>query len=535
MKVKKIVSLVCVGALCASLIFATGCGKNSDNQDTSNSEVVTTSETVSQEDNNQTQQTNSEANKETSETVSEEAQVAKTGTPYEMHGAISVSGTTIVDESGNPFQLCGVSTHGLGWFPEYVNEDSFRCLRDDFGANIVRLAMYTAEGAGYCTTKNKDYLKGIVNRGVEAATDLGMYVIIDWHILHDLDPNVYIEDSKAFFDEMSKTYKDQDNVIYEICNEPNGGTTWSSVKSYAEQIIPIIRANDPNAIIVVGTPTWSQDVDVAAKDPITGYDNIMYAVHFYADTHKQSLRDKTKVALDKGLPVFITEFSICDASGNGANNISEANTWISFLDENNISFAAWSLCNKAESASIISSGCAKKADWTYDELSESGKWLVGVLNDHSDQGAGFLSGTPKKETNPSDNQNGQNNVTDQNQNQNSGNDTPSTPATGSLGDLTASVSAANSWESGGSTCTQLNVTLKNNGSGNVSGWTLEIDMGQSVTVDSAWCCKTSVSGNKIVITPESYNSTISGKTTTSDIGLIVKTSGKVGTPSISIK
>ena len=175
----------------------------------------------------------------------------------------------------------GVSTHGLAWFPEYVNKDAFQTLRDDWGANVVRLAMYTDENGGYCTDGNREQLKQLVSDGVEYATELGMYVIIDWHILHDQDPTVYQGEAEDFFAEMSAKYAKYDNVIYEICNEPNGGATWDgSVKPYAETIIPIIRKNDKDAIIIVGTPTWSQDVDAAADNPITGQTNIMYAIHF---------------------------------------------------------------------------------------------------------------------------------------------------------------------------------------------------------------------------------------------------------------
>jgi len=222
---------------------------------------------------------------------------------------------------------------------------------------------------------DKAYLKGLVDEGVKAATELGMYVIIDWHILHDLTPQKYKEDAKAFFEEMSSKYKDYDNVIYEICNEPNGGTSWSEIKSYAEEVIPIIRANDPDAIIIVGTPNWSQDVDVAANDPITGYDNIMYAIHFYAATHTDNIRNKAITALNSGLPIFVSEFSICDASGNGAIDYNQAELWFDLITEHNLSYAAWNISNKNETSSLIQSSCNKTSGWTESELSETGVYI----------------------------------------------------------------------------------------------------------------------------------------------------------------
>ena len=307
--------------------------------------------------------------------VSQTPAKPESGTPFENHGKLSVKGTDIVDKNGNMYQLKGVSTHGIAWFPDYVNKDCFQTFRDDWGANLIRIAMYTDENGGYCNGGDKEYLKGLVDSGVNYATELGMYVIVDWHILHDLNPQVHKEDAKKFFEEVSAKYKNYDNVIYEICNEPNGGTSWEDVKSYAEEIIPIIRKNAPDAIIIVGTPNWSQDVDIAARNPITGYDNIMYAAHFYAATHTDNIRNKVQTALDSGLPVFISEFSICDASGNGAIDYSQAEKWFELIDSNNLSYAGWNISNKDETSSLIKASCSKTSWWTEGELSETGIWL----------------------------------------------------------------------------------------------------------------------------------------------------------------
>lgn len=297
--------------------------------------------------------------------------------PFETHGKLSVKGTDIVDMNGDKYQLKGVSTHGITWFPDYVNKDAFETLRDDWGANLIRLAMYTDTGDsyGYCSGGDKDEILALVDKGVSAATELGMYVIVDWHVLSDGDPNNHIDDAKEFFDKVSKKYAAQENVIYEICNEPNGGTQWSSVKSYAETIIPVIRANDKDALIIVGTPNWSQDVDIASQDPITGYDNIMYAVHFYAATHKDDLRNKVKTALDNGLPVFVSEFSLCDASGNGGIDYDSSDEWFELINENNLSYSSWSLCNKNETSSLIKSDSTATGSFSDGDLSDTGKYV----------------------------------------------------------------------------------------------------------------------------------------------------------------
>lgn len=304
-----------------------------------------------------------------------EKKTPESGTPLENHGKLSINGTDIVDSKGEKYQLKGVSTHGLAWFPEYVNKDAFKTLRDDWGANLIRLAMYTGESGGYCQDGDKDKLKSLIDKGVDAATELGMYVIIDWHILSDSNPLTNEDEAIVFFDEMSSKYSEYDNVLYEICNEPNGGTQWSDIKEYAEAVIPVIRANDKDAIIIVGTPTWSQDVEVAASDPIEGEKNIAYTTHYYAATHKENIRNKVKEAHDKGLCVFISEFSICDASGNGGIDYDSADDWSDLIDEYNLSYAGWSLCNKNETSALIASDCDKTSGWSDDELSEAGIWL----------------------------------------------------------------------------------------------------------------------------------------------------------------
>ena len=306
---------------------------------------------------------------------------AKTTTYYDASaGRLHVKGTKLVDKKGHEVQLRGVSTHGLSWYPQYVNDKCFAKLHDKWGANVVRLAMYTEEYNGYCSgdAKNRSDLKKLIKKGVKLAKKHKMYVIVDWHILSDGNPNSHKKEAKAFFREMSREFKGYNNVIYEICNEPNNGTSWKEIKSYARSVISTIRKNDKKAVIVVGTPTWSQDVDQAAADPIKG-DNIMYALHFYAATHKADLRNKMTAAINKGLPVFVTEYGICDASGNGAIDKKEADRWIQTMDEYGVSYIAWNLSNKQESSSIIKSSCSKVSGFKKSELSDEGRWLYHLL------------------------------------------------------------------------------------------------------------------------------------------------------------
>lgn len=304
-------------------------------------------------------------------------------TKYEKHGALSVNANgKLVDHNGEIVSLRGFSTHGLSWYPEYVNRDFFEFMRDHWKIDIVRLAMYTAEDDGYCVgdESNKQKLKDLIDKGVRAATELGLYVIIDWHILSDSNPLTHMDESLLFFKEMAEKYHAYGNVFYEICNEPNVNCNWQDVKQYAETVIPVIRKIDENAVILVGTPTWSQDVDEAVKDPIKGYQNLMYVLHFYADSHRDDLRNKLVDAVTHKLPIFVSEFGTCDASGSGAFNEEQSNIWIDLLDQHQISYLLWSISHRDETCSSFVPDCTKTTTgFIESDLREPCKWFINVL------------------------------------------------------------------------------------------------------------------------------------------------------------
>lgn len=292
-------------------------------------------------------------------------------------GALRVSGNCLVGQNGEPVQLKGISTHGIHWYPQYINQNAFREFRRDWHMNVIRLAMYTEEG-GYVNQngQQREQTLQLVHEGIQYALEMDMYAIIDWHILSDGNPNYHLQESKDFFSEISAYYKDANHVIYEICNEPNGNVSWEEIKRYAEEIIPCIRSNDPDALILVGTPNWSQYVREAAANPITDYDNIMYTMHFYAATHGEDLRQALRDAHQAGLPVFVSEFGVCEASGNGYINEAESNAWLDMLDMYGISYVLWNLSNKNEASAIISPACQKTYGFEMKDLSPAGTWYL---------------------------------------------------------------------------------------------------------------------------------------------------------------
>lgn len=332
--------------------------------------------------NNNNNNNNTSTTKKPAATVPPAPSDPKGTTPVSQHGQLSVKNGQLVDKSGKGYQLRGMSTHGLTWFPEFVNESAFKTLRDDWNTNVVRLAMYVDEwGNGQCYMGNKSGSLELLEKGVDICIKLDMYVIIDWHVLNPGDPSKYTNEAKSFFETVSKRYAKYPNVIYEICNEPNGGASWSgNIKPYAEKIIPVIRKNAPNSVIIVGTPTWSQEIDKPLSDPLS-YKNVMYAFHFYAATHA-GLRSNVENCVAQGLPVFVSEFGTCDASGGGANDFNETQKWLSYFDKQGISYCNWSICNKDETCSVLRPGTSANGNWSESNLTENGKWMRNWLKKH---------------------------------------------------------------------------------------------------------------------------------------------------------
>jgi endoglucanase len=284
-------------------------------------------------------------------------------TPFGIHGKLGMAkvstygnALTIVDKDGYPYQLHGASTHGLGFDVGYtfVNKSAFQSVRDEFGVNTIRLAAYPRQYGGYTTsTQAAAAMDTYIQNGVKYATELGMYVIVDWHV-HEYNPNETKTEALEFFRKYATMYKDYDNVIFEICNEPTG-TNWynngagNDIYTYADSVIRLIRSCGSDALIICGTNTWSQDVEDVAKKPIND-NRTLYAFHYYSGTHGESYMTKVENAINAGTPIYISEYGICAASGNGGYDTNMADKWMALCDKYNLSLNCWSLSNKAESA-----------------------------------------------------------------------------------------------------------------------------------------------------------------------------------------
>lgn len=369
--------------------------------------------------------------------------------PVSYFGEMVVNGNRINgSKTGQPMQVKGMSFFWSNWSGPYYNASTVDRMVDEFKVEIVRVAYGVTDGGTPYNTSDEAKLRTVI----EAAINRGIYVIIDWHS-HGAHDNV--DAAKDFFGRMAQDYGSYDNVIFEIYNEPTQ-IPWSTVKSYAEQVIPVIRQHSNN-LIVVGSPTWSQDVDQAANDRIQA-DNIAYTLHFYAGTHFQYLRDKANYAMNQGLALFCTEWGSVNADGNGSINYNSTNEWLTWLDQNKISWCNWTINDKDETSSIF---------YSDGSLREAGTFLKSI----------FLAWVPYQEwRDGSPNPNPTENIT---------------------------FTVKDDWGTGFNGI----ITIHNTSSSPIKNWTLAFDFeGQ---IDSFWTANLiNHSGNNYVINGKDYNATI---------------------------
>lgn len=290
------------------------------------------------------------------------------------NGFLKVDGPNLVNQSGKPIQLKGMSLFWSQWSAPFYNKAVIRTLVQDWKSTVVRAAMGIEMG-GYLD--NPMAQETLIETVVAAAIDEGVYVIIDWH---DHNAQNHQPQSVEFFGRMAKKYKDVPNVIFEVFNEPLN-ISWSTIKNYAEPVIKEIRNQGSKAVVIVGTRQWSQEIEEPASDRIDD-ENTMYALHFYAATHKGWLREKAQRALNSGIPIFVTEFGVSESSGDGYLNFEEADTWMKFMKDNNISWANWSVIDKRESSAALIPGASTTGQWSEKEISKSGAYIRSKIKSH---------------------------------------------------------------------------------------------------------------------------------------------------------
>lgn len=302
-------------------------------------------------------------------------------TPIEKHGALKVTNDQIIDQHNQAPQLRGLSFSWSIWNGQkYYNTQVVDWICSAFKVSLIRVSMGIEPEGGYLD--KPDFQKELVTTVIDRALENGVYVLIDWHDHH---AEKHVEASKAFFAEMAQKYAGNPQVIYEIFNEPDY-QSWEVVKDYALKVISVIREYDKDNLIVVGSPRWDQNVDEAADDPITGYQNICYSFHFYAsdNNHQEQLRQKADYALSKGLPLFVTEWGVGEANGDGKFDVERNNAWLKWMEDHQLSWVCWNITDKEETTAFLKPGANIHGNWTEDELTPNGLYLRKILNELND-------------------------------------------------------------------------------------------------------------------------------------------------------
>ena len=319
--------------------------------------------------------------------------VAATGLLFSAYSiadvpSLSVNGSQIL--VGN--QHIGLSGNAFFWSNEsygaerFYNANVVNWLKTDWNANIVRASMGVEEYGGYISHPRENRAR--VEAIVDAAIAEDMYVIIDWHTHH---AELYEDEAVIFFQDMAEKYGEYENVIYEVYNEPIDVSWSDTVKPYAESVIGAIREIDPDNLVIVGSPTWSQDVHLAAADPITQFDNIAYTLHFYAGTHTQFLRERAEQAMNDGIAIMVTEWGTVNANGDGSVAVDETNRWVEWMDQYNLTHLNWSVHDKVEGASILQPGVSSTGNWSTSDLTTSGTFVRNIVREYN-EGVDFAIG-----------------------------------------------------------------------------------------------------------------------------------------------
>ncbi|MGR6918391.1 cellulase family glycosylhydrolase [[Actinomadura] parvosata] len=301
------------------------------------------------------------------------------GTPVQANGQLRVCGVKLCNENGKQIQLRGMSSHGIQWYYQCLNTASLDALANDWKADVLRISMYIQED-GYET--NPRLFTDRVHTLIEMATARGMYAIVDWHMLTPGDPMVNLGRAKTFFTEIAQRHNGKKNVLYEIANEPNGdAVTWSVIRDYAHQLIPVIRQYDPDAPVLVGTRAWSSlgvsgggDESEIVSNPVNAA-NIMYTFHFYAGSHGTEYLNTLSRAADR-LPIFVTEFGTQSASGDGSNNFTRSQQYLDVMAQKKISWVNWNFSDDFRTGAVFKTGTCPNGSFAGTaNLKEAGVWV----------------------------------------------------------------------------------------------------------------------------------------------------------------
>jgi hypothetical protein len=327
-------------------------------------------------------------------------------TALSFAGPVSHFGALKVCKVNNKGQLCGEKVPGTAVFVKgpslywsvppgtaFYNKETVEWFTTQMQIGVIRAAMAirywdngnngTNSTTGMSTAyyNSPDTQKSLMKMMIEAAIENDIYIIIDWHS-HVAHNETAL--ATTFFREMATEYKDVPNLIWEVYNEPLGGTSTGTVTTHSNSIINAIRNAGNNNLILVGSPSWSQQPyeqaqNMFGNDNSTGSNNAMsknvaFSFHFYAAEHHQTsgVGQSASNALSAGYAVFGSEWGGMNANGKGNISTSETSKWTTWMDNNKVSSCTWSASNANETASLFSS-TATSTDLSISHLTEHGR------------------------------------------------------------------------------------------------------------------------------------------------------------------
>lgn len=297
------------------------------------------------------------------------------------HGRLQVKGNRVVDAQGQPLTLRGTSLFWSQWKPAFYNPQAIAWLVKDWHVSVVRAAI-AAHAGGYHRNPEAETRKA--ETVIDAAIAEGIYVVLDWHA-HEPDADNAIR----LFTHIAAKYRGVPNLIYETYNEPLPKHGWADLLTpYHRRVIGALRAVDPGAFVVAGVRSWTQDVEEAAADPLP-FDNVAYALHYYAATHKAELRGKAELAMERGAALFVTEYGVTHSSGSLPIDPEESQRWWDWCEAHGISHLAWAIEDKDEACAALVPGSSPYGGWPDSQLTQSGRMVRAHLR--SKQGSGGFS------------------------------------------------------------------------------------------------------------------------------------------------
>lgn len=283
-----------------------------------------------------------------------------TTTPVARHGKLSVNGNRIVNECGRPVTLRGMSLYDwnqAGW--QFYNANAIANLAQQKKCTLIRVPLIAADYPGSMDR---------VTTVMDACIANGIYCIANWHVVGASN----VDTATQFYTTLAQAYGNTPNIIYEPWNEPTTDT-WATIKAYHEKIIAAVRPIDPDNVFLLGNRQWDQRPDEACSDPVTSTSNVAYVVHFYANSNKLSaFQPYLDSCLNKGFPIFVTEYGGVSSNGNGTFNTAEMQNWWNYMDANSISSANWAVETNTETSSVFTTTANANGPWQDSEITSSG-------------------------------------------------------------------------------------------------------------------------------------------------------------------